>query len=166
MDYLQILEKYAAGKGEKAMWAAVKKISEFLDEVKEVHPDKYWEIIKGTYEELAGPHYNEEFAEWQIAQLFYKDNMGVAHRAPNWTDEQYRRAFDEVKGRIPSGYTMWDFAVTLEKQYTDYHALSKRWFPSATEEEIKNKAVEMAVAFLVDDDDKDDGKIWHYYNGR
>lgn len=165
MNYFQLIEKYATGKGEKAMWAAVRKMSEFLDEVKEAHPEKYWQVVKDTYEELAGPHYNEDFAVWQIAQLFYKDSMGAEHRSPNWTAEQYRRAFEEVKSRVPSGYTMWDFAVTLEKQYTDYHAMMKRWFPSATEEELKAKAVDAAVAFLADDDDKKDGKIWRYYNG-
>jgi hypothetical protein len=164
MNYYELIKKYATGKGEKAMWAATKRVSDFLEEVKEAHPEKYWALIKTTYEEMCGPHFDEAFGEWQIAQMYYKDAQGNEHRAPNWTADQYKMSYEQHRSRLrDSSYTCWDWAVTLEMCYTDNHVLLKRWFPSNTEEELKAKAAEMALVYL-NDDDGEDGKIWRRYN--
>lgn len=165
MKYYDLIRKYAEGKGEKTMWAATRRVSEFLEEFKEERPEEFWKLLKETYEEMCGPHYNEEFGEWQIEQMFYKDTAGVIHRAPNWTKEQYRTSYEMHRGKLKDGsYTCWDWAVTIEMCYTDNHCLLKRWFPSASDEELKAKAAEMAVVYLNDDDDAEGGKIWHRYN--
>ena len=165
MNYYHLLKKYAEGKGEKSMWAATKRVSDFLEKMQAEHPEEVWGLIKGTYAEMCGPHFNEEFGEWQIAQMFYKDRQGVVHRAPNKTKEQYKALYDMYKGRIKDGnYTCWDFAVATEMHYNDYHCKLHEWFPNATEEDIMNKAVELAVAYLNDDDDAEEGKIWRRFN--
>ena len=166
MNYYELIKKYATGKGEKAMWAATKRVSDFLENIKEEQESHYWRFIKDTYADMCGPHFNEEFGEWQIEQMFYKDNMGMPHHAPNWTKEQYRASYEQYKGKLKdSSYTCWDWAVAIEMMYTDNHCLLKKWFPSATDEELKNKAIEMALVYLNDDDDAEDGKIWRRFNG-
>ena len=165
MNYYDLIKKYGEGKGEAAMWAATKRVSEYLEEIKEKHPEKYWSLIKETYEDMCGPHYNEEFAKWQIEQMYFKDKDGEVHFAPNWSAQQYRTSFELNKHRLKKKtYNCWDWAVALEMSYTDNHCMLKMWFPDATDEEIKAKAVDMAVNYLNDDDDSDDGRIWHRYN--
>ena len=76
-----------------------------------------------------------------------------------------RTSFELNKHRLKKKtYNCWDWAVALEMSYTDNHCMLRMWFPDATDEEIKAKAVDMAVNYLNDDDDSDDGRIWHRYN--
>ncbi len=165
MDFYNLIRIYAASKGEKAMWAATKRVSDFLEEVKEEHSDKFAKLIKETYEDMCGPHYNEEFATLQIEQMFFKDKSEDRHYAPNWSATQYKALFEQNKHRLKNkNYNYWDWAVTLEMAYTDNHCLLKTWFPNATEEEIKLKSIDVAINYLNDDDDDDDGRIWHRFN--
>lgn len=165
MNYYDLIKQYGTGKGEAVMWTATKRVSEYLEGLKEKEPERYWALIKETYEDMCGPHFNEEFAKWQIEQMYYKDASGEVHYAPNWSMQQYRNSFEMHKHKIRNKmYNCWDWAVAVEMEYTDNHCMLKRWFPDATEEDIKAKAMEMAVNFLNDDDDKEDGRIWNYFN--
>lgn len=165
MNYYELIKKYGTGKGEAAMWAATKRVSEYLDEMKEKEPKKYWALIKETYADMCGAHFNEEFAIWQIDQMYYKSPNGEIHNAPNWSIAQYKNSFETHRHKINNKfYNCWDWAVALEMCYTDNHCMLKRWFPDATEEEIKAKAAEMAVNYLNDDDDGEDGRIWRRFN--
>lgn len=166
MTYYELITQYAAGKGEKTMWAATQRVSEFLEGVKQEYHDEVEKLLRDTYAAMCGPHYNEEMAMARIEQMYYKDSSGNVHRAPNWTREQYRASYEHYRGKIKdSSYTCWDWAVAIEMKYTDNACLLRRWFPSATEDELKGKAVEMALVFLNDDDDGEGGKIWRYYAG-
>lgn len=165
MNYYDLIKKYGSGKGEAVMWAATKRVSEFLEKMKESNPDAFWTLIKETYEDMCGPHYNEEFAKWQIEQMYFKDPAGETHYAPNWSAAQYKNSFELNRQRLKNkSYNCWDWAVALEMCYTDNHCLLKTWFPNATEDDIKTKAVDMAVNYLNDDDDDDEGRIWHRFN--
>ena len=164
MNYYDLIKQYGTGKGEAVM-AATKRVSEYLEGLKEKEPERYWALIKETYEDMCGPHFNEEFAKWQIEQMYFKDMNGEVHYAPNWSAQQYRNSFEMHKHKIRNKmYNCWDWAVAVEMEYTDNHCMLKRWFPDATEEDIKAKAMEMAVNFLNDDDDEEDGRIWNYFN--
>lgn len=164
MDYYKLIHKYGKGKGEEAMWKSVRILSEMMDELKESHPEKYWKMLKDTYASMCGPHFNEEFGEWQIEQMFFKDKNGNIHHAPNWTREQYKTVYELNKGKLKD-YTCWDFAVTVEMQYTDYYCRLRTWFPNASDDDIKMKAVELAIDYLDDIDDDEGGKVWKRFNG-
>ena len=165
MNYHDLVKKYGAGKGESVMWAATKRVSEYLDDMKNNDPKKYWALIKETYADMCGPHFNEEFAKWQIEQMYYKDTNGEFRYSPNWNISQYKSSFETYRPKIINKtYNCWDWAVTLEMCYTDNHCLLKKWFPQSSEDDIKCKAAEMAVNFLNDDDDTEDGRIWRRFN--
>ena len=164
MDYYELIHKYGKGKGEEAMWKSVRILSEMMDELKESHPEKYWKMLKDTYASMCGPHFNEEFGEWQIEQMFFKDKNGNIHHAPNWTREQYKTVYELNKGKLKD-YTCRDFAVAVEMQYTDYYCRLRTWFPNASDDDIKMKAVELAIDYLDDIDDDEGGKVWHRFNG-
>lgn len=163
MTYYDLVKTYGTGKGESAMWKSLEVVSGMVEEMKTSHPDKYWHLIKKTYEAMCSPHFNEEFGMWQICHMFYHDKAGNVHHAPNWTKEQYRQAYELHKSKL-NGYTCWDFAVAMEMQLTDYYCLIRAWFPSASEEDMKMRAIEMAVIYLNDVDDEEEGKIWRRFN--
>lgn len=164
MNFYELIHKYGKGKGEEAMWKSVHILSEMMDELKESHPEKYWKMLKDTYASMCGPHFNEEFGEWQIEQMFFKDKNGNIHHAPNWTREQYKTVYELNKGKLKD-YTCWDFAVAVEMQYTDYYCRLRTWFPNASDDDIKMKAVELAIDYLDDIDDDEGGKVWKRFNG-
>lgn len=165
MTYYEIVQTYSKGKGEAVMWEATKMVSDIIEPMKTTHPDKYWELIKSTYSLLAGPHFNEDFGSWQIAQMSYKDKNGNIHRAPHWTTAQYAAAYEALRPKIKDDkYTAWDLAVTLEMLYSDYICVLREWFPTETDQELDNRVITMALAYLNDEDDKEEGKIWRRFN--
>ena len=165
MNYYDLLKEYATGKGEKAMWASAHRVSEYIKPMKETDPEGYWKLIKDTYADMCGKHYNEDFAMWQIEQMHFTDKRGEVHHAPHWNKSQYKSAYDSVKSKIKnSHYNMWDFAVTLEMLYSDNICMYKEWWADATQEILEQKVIEASINYLNDDDDAD-GKIWKRFNG-
>lgn len=159
--YKRMIEE-ARAKGlasEKIMNVAIDDVQELLYKIKDAHPELYWHFIKRQHERIFGCHYNENFGMWRIEQMYYKDKAGTEHRAPHWTKDQYKTAYEAMKAKLPSTYNCWDFAVTLEMLYSDNICLFRSWWPEATEEQLEGKVVEASVNYLNDDDDPD-CKIW------
>lgn len=165
MTYYDLIKTYGKGRGETAMWQSTKLVSDALEPMKETNPEAYWALIKNTYAIMAGPHYNEEFGEWQIAQMSYKDKSGTIHHSPHWTKAQYAAVYDNIRPKLKDDkYTAWDVAVTLEMLYSDYICTLREWFPAETDQELEARVVQLAIAYLNDEDDKTEGKIWRRFN--
>ena len=78
MDYRTIIEN-ARNKGvtsEKVMWSSIARIDGVLDTIKDEHPDLYWNLLRDTHEELYGPHYDKEFAEYDVNSMHCTDKDG------------------------------------------------------------------------------------------
>jgi hypothetical protein len=162
--YAKMIEE-ARAKGltsDKIMVASIADVEELLHKVREMDETLYWRFIKKQHEHMFGCHYNENFGEWRIKQMHYKDKAGTEHHAPHWPKDQYKTAYESVKAKLPPTYNCWDFAVTLEMLYSDDICMYRRWWPEATEEQLEGKVVEAAVNYLSDDDDPD-CKIWHRF---
>jgi hypothetical protein len=147
---------------EKAMWQGIEDVEQLLEIVKKDHPDHYWAFLRRTHERMYGCHYNKAFADWRIAQMYWKDKQGNTHHAPHWTSEQHKGAYEAMKAKIPATYNCYDFAVTLEMIYSDNICLYRSWWPEATDADLEAKVVDAAVNYLKDDDDPD-CKIWHRF---
>lgn len=166
MKYCELIKKYGKNKGEEAMWKATKRVSAFLEDISEKEPEKYWELIKGTYYDMCGGHFNEEFGAWQISRMSFVDKSGAEHHAPRWNNTQYEATYNANKAKIPAAYTMWDWAVTLEMIYTDNYCLYKEWWPEATDAELDAKFIAAAVNWLNDKDNPfGTEKVWGYFIG-
>ena len=134
---------------EQAMWASIERIDDALQILKEEHPDKYWKLLRKTHQELYGPHYDEEFAEYDVSQMSYTDKDGRSHHGEYWTVDEAEAA---VRNRnLPSGTNRWDVYVALNAMHAD---LCK----SFEDDDI----VEAAYLFWFADEDAPDGKIWLY----
>ena len=162
MTLYEMTKKYGEGKGESAMWATVSAVSEAVEESME--PEAKHKLMREIYAAMSGHHYNEEFAQEDVAKMFYKGPDGKDHRAPYWTVEQVRDVYASVSRQIPD-YNFWDFYVTLQMTKADNCPLLTRWFPNATTDEKDKMLVEMAVNWLDDPDSPSAGhKIWSYLN--
>lgn len=146
------------------IWVSLKRLSDALAPMMDAHPEEYWHLLKCMYYDMCGGHYNEEFAEWQIYQMYYKDAQGVEHKSPFWTMEKAIEIYKTIKSKIPSQYNEWDFAVTLSMVYSDNICMYKKWWDGASDEILMQKVIDSAVNYLDDSDDKTHEKIWNRFH--
>lgn len=157
-----LIKKYGEGKGEGVMWKSVRVISDAID--RHMDEDTKKALARSIYSEMAGGHYDEDFAMEDTAKMYYVGTDGKKHYAPYWTEEQVKEVYDSVKADIKA-YNMWDFFVTLNMIKSDNCPLMGRWFPDATPEVMDKKFVDLAVNWLRDEDYRwPNEKIWHYLN--
>lgn len=160
-----MIKTYGEGQGKDVMWKSVRHISDFIEKSKNEHPDEYKALKKQIYADMMGGHYNEEFANEQIAKMYYKDDHGIKHYGPFWTDDKMHMAFKAAEAAIPSPYNEWDFRVTLSMIMSDNHQLLEEWFPDTTEEQMMSYIIDMATNYLDDEDaPHPKTKIWSYFN--
>ena len=145
------------------MWASIASVSGLLDVVKEEHPDMYWDFLREQHEAMAGHHFNELYAEWEVEQMHHKGDDSTEYKGEHWSIEETNSVLAKYRSKIPSAYNEWDFYVALNASYHDYCAWAKRTFAERAEEEI----IEMAVVFwFLDDDWTTKTKVWDYFRAK
>jgi hypothetical protein len=161
MTLFEMTKKFGEGKGEDVMWSTLKTVSEAIEQsMDEKAKDK---LMRDLYGQMAGGHYNQEYAMADVQKMYYVDAAGMKHQAPYWTEAQVREVYESVKKELPPHYNFWDFYVALQMQRSDSYSLIKKWYPNATPEELDKKLVDMAVNWLNDPDNPyRDHKIWGY----
>jgi hypothetical protein len=162
MTLTQLIKRYGTSKGEDVMWASVDLISKTLET--HLNAKEFEAIQKKIHYIMVGGHYDKEFAEKQIAVMYYKDSEGQKHFAPYWTEDDVRAIYNEIKSSIPE-YNFYDFEVALNMIKSDYCPLLKRWFPNESSEDHLKRLVALTVNWL-DDEDNPYGteKVWLYFN--
>ena len=154
MKYLEMV-KAAKKNGtfaEKQMWDSVESVSELLDDIKDSHPERYWQFLREQAGIMNGCHYNREWAEYDVSQIAYTDKEGKKHTGAYWTCEQVEEATKAMS--FPSGTTKWDKFVAFNSFFADTCKV-------LTEEQT----LETAYQFYFADEDfpKERGaKIWLY----
>lgn len=117
---------------EQTMWASIDEMDAMLVQIKEAHPQLYWDFIHKQHKAMYKGHYDEEFAEYEMSQVFYINKAGEKTNRPYWTMEQIEEA---TKGlNYPSGTTKWDkwvahnvFRSDTMKSLPDDLALKAGW---------------------------------------
>ena len=147
---------------DNVMWRNVEMWDKHLEEMKEHHPDKYWEIMRDTHELMFGKHFDKEYAEWEVEQMHHKSKDGKVHRGEHWSYEQTTEVMQMYKAKLPAEVTPGDFYVALNTGWHDYICWAMEHYPS--EGEADNSIIEMAVRFwFLDDDWPDPAKVWCYF---
>ena len=166
MTYYDLIKKYGKGLGSESMWAAVKRVSDFVGKTEEEDPKSFWKLMKGTYYDMCGGHFDEDFAKWQIKQMFYVDKDGRKRYAPYWDEDVVKSVYEKARSLIQNKeYNLYDFMVVLNMTKSDNYKLYKFWWESATETELDNKFIEAAINWLNDDDSPyGTEKAWLYFN--
>ena len=161
LNFIELMRKYCAGKGNDAMWRIAEIVSNYFDEAREEDPERIGILMHDVYESLCGPHYDKTFSEEQITGMHYEDDKGMLHYAPFWTTEEIVAGYNEVKDKLPESCTIGDLCVTMHLILSIYGKLFKEWF----KERCDMRILDMAVAYL-NDDGEEDGKIWRRFNAR
>ena len=147
---------------ESVMWGSIEMWDKHLEEMREHHPDKYWEIMRDTHELMYGKHFDKEYAEWEVEQMCHKSKDGKVHRGEHWTIEQTTEVMQSYKSKLPAEITPGDFYVALNTEWHDYICWAKEHFPN--EADADNAIIEMAVRFwFLDDDWGTPTKVWEYF---
>lgn len=150
---------------ESVMWGSIELWDRYLEDMREHHPDKYWEIMRNTHELMFGKHYNEAYAKWEVEQMHHKSPDGTIHSGEHWTKEQTNNVMMKYKAMLPAEITPCDFYVALNSQWHDYICWAKARFES--DKEAEEAIIEGAVAFWFKDDDwPAHDKVWCYFRGK
>ena len=154
MKYKEMLE-HAKAKGlasEKTMWDSIDDIEDMLCYMKREHPDKYWRFMQNQHAIMWNNHYSEDFAEYDIEHIKYKDKEGKEHEGGHWTKDQVLSA---TSGKTyPPGTTDCDKWVAYNVMYADLNKVLD-----------DARILDVAYAFFFADDDFDytkGGKVWKY----
>lgn len=166
MTIYDLVKKHGKGKGETVMWESTRLMSDALKPMKETNPEGYWKLIRQMYVLLCGPHFDEDFGQWQIEQMHFTDKTGHKHNAPYWTCEQMKSVYEANKAKLKStAYTLWDFAVVMNMVKSDNWCLFRSWWPEADESVLDTKVIEATINWLNDEDSPHkDCKAWYYFN--
>lgn len=144
---------------EKKMEKSVEHVSEFLCELKEIHPEKYWNFIRKEFGNLFDGHYNEDFAMYDVSEMIHIDKTGKPHKGEYWSIRDIRKT--ELKA--PPPYNEWDLYVALNGAYHDKYEGMKERHPEWKQEKIENEIIHSAIdLYFKDADWGGKRKVWDY----
>lgn len=135
---------------EKMMNASIESVDGLLEKMKEAHPEVYQQFIAKQHELFYGPHYNEMFAEIDVAGIVYTDSEGKEHHGPYWSIAEVE---DATRGMtFPAGTTRYD-------KYVAFNVFKSDTCKAYDDKEILAGAYQF---FFADEDYPGAGKIWKY----
>lgn len=151
--YKEIIKKNWKSGSEEIMNKSVDMVAELLEEMKEVCPKKYWWFIRKQQGLMSGGHYDEDFARYDVKQMYHVDKRGNKVEGEHWSMEQARQVMQEngIGGKN-----------TVEDVYVGLNAF---WHDLSCDLE-ENEVIKAAIAFWFKDADFPDkvGKVWWYMN--
>lgn len=157
MDYKAMITE-AKAKGltsEKKMWDSIESLGNSLLAVKAENPDLYWKIMRTQHGIMFNKHYSEEFAKYDVDEIFYTDADGKEHEGAYWTVDEIKEAIKSFN--LPNGTTIWDC-------YVAFNACKADFCKKFQDEDV----MKIAYLFFFKDEDWDDEeddsptKIWDY----
>lgn len=150
---------------DNVMWGNVEMWDKHLEEMREHHPDMYWEIMRNTHEMMYGKHFDKEYAEWQVDHMYHIGDDGREYKGERWSLKDTNGVMQKYRGRIPGEYNEYDVYVALNAQWHDTICTAKRHF--STIEEAESYVIDEAVAVWFNDQDwPSHDKVWRYFRCR
>lgn len=146
---------------EGIMWENIKMWDKHLEEMREHHPDMYWEIMRRTHEMIYGKHFDEEYAKWQVKQMRHKGDDGKEYKGEHWSLEQTNDVLAKQRSKVPAEYNEFDFYVALNAQYHDTICVAKKYFNDDVM--AGTYIIDEAIAVWFNDSDWPTGKVWEYF---
>lgn len=146
-----VRQAVSSGEGEDAMWKSVARVDCLLEKLKEEKPQEYWDFIRKAHEDMYGEHFDKQFAEYEVSQMYSTDKDGRGISGAHWTLQEIKTA---TQGKnFPKGTTEWDLFVA-------YNACAHDFCKKFSDSEV----LDIAYLFFFDDEDAPEGKIWRYMN--
>lgn len=144
-------------------WDLVCHFKEAVCENTDIDEEDLFEIMKDFHERLAGKHFNEPYAIYQVSQMYHTNNKGVKIDTPLFSIENAKKIYDRRIRPLNKDVTMWDVYVALNAQYHDNIDLYEKWFSNANDSEIEEKIIEATIANWFEDEDTSSDKVWEYF---
>lgn len=152
MTYRHMVDhaKKAGVTTEKTMWESIDSFSELLEDLKEAHPQMYWDFMRKQHGIMFHNHYDEMFAMWDVSKMHSSNKAGEKKEGAHWTCEQIEVATAGL--RFPAGTTKWDKFVAFNAAFHDF------WkdFDEASIIKIGHDF------YFADEDWPSETKIWEY----
>ena len=156
MTYKHMVEsaKKAGVTNEQKMWESIESFSELLEELKESHPQRYWDFMREQHGIMYGGHYDEMFALYDVGTMEYTDRTGSKRSGAHWTLEQIESA--TVGMRFAQGVTRWDKFVAFNAAFADLCKVLE-----------EGDIIKAGYAlYFADEDWGSDTKVWDMYEAR
>lgn len=152
MYFYELIEKYGKGANNDKMKKLTMVLSDYFDDFKHAHEDKYWMLMRKVMGVLNDGHYDDKFAMHDVADIEYTDRQGVKRKGAYWTLEQVKEATKDYK--FPNGVNDWDVYVAANAIRAD---LCKNF--------DDKQVLDAMYAFFFADEDWKNGasKIWDYF---
>ncbi len=64
---------------EKQMWQSIESVSDLLCDIKDAHPDLYWQFMREQAGIMMNCHYDKDWADYDVSQIAYTDKEGKKH---------------------------------------------------------------------------------------
>lgn len=107
-------------------------------------------------------HFDEKLGRACITNIYYFKDDVTKEYAPFFDYKEVKEEYDKQAWMIPD-YTMWDFAVTMNKMFAENIDVIGKW--SRSKETLKKRISELSVSFLCDEStNHPTDKIWWYMN--
>lgn len=137
---------------EGAMYSGVAAVDGLLMAVKDKEPQAYWDFLRSQHKALYKGHYDEEYANYDLSNIYYKDKAGMKRAGPYWSVEEIDNATKAMN--FPSGTNKWD-------KFVAFNVFKSDLARSLNDEEILRGAHEF---FFEDEDFHKEGttKLWEY----
>ena len=142
--------KKAGVTNEKTMWESIDSFTELLEELKESHPQLYWDFMRKQHGIMYHGHYDEAFAMHDVSKMHSTDKSGEKKEGAHWTSEQIESAVVGLK--FPQGTTKWDRFVAMNSAYHD-------WRKDYADADILKIGY---LFYFADEDWGDESKVWEY----
>lgn len=150
---------------DNVMWGSIEMWDKHLEEMREPHPDKYWDIMRKTHEMMYGMHFDAVYAEWQVEHMYHIGEDGREYIGEHWSLKETTAVMQKYRARIPGEYNEYDFYVALNTHWHDTICTAKRHF--STPEEAEAYVIDEAVAVWFNDQDwSSHDKVWRYFRCR
>jgi hypothetical protein len=150
---------------DNVMWGSIEMWDKHLEEMREHHPDKYWDIMRKTHEMMYGMHFDAVYAEWQVEHMYHIGEDGREYIGEHWSLKETTAVMQKYRARIPGEYNEYDFYVALNTHWHDTICTAKRHF--STSEEAEAYVIDEAVAVWFNDQDwSSHDKVWRYFRCR
>lgn len=144
MTYLDIVRDSPKG-DESIMWVSIEMISDHIEELERVHPEKAKKLKNSLYELMNGKHFNEKTAKDAVSKMYSKNEKGEMMSA------------EEVRRYHPDEETSWD-------AYVGYNAIMHDLYIMGFDKDTIAKIAENF--WFKDDDFPTKEKTWWYMSNK
>lgn len=164
MDFKELLKKCKeTNMSSTELIEVFSELSPVFESAKDKDKELVCKVMKHVHEKSVGPHFGELYAKEQVKEMFHTKRNGSICRGEIFSEDEAKTIYDKEVRRLGGENNVWDVYVAINAQFHDYSKLFKEWFDGDSDENLKCKIIESAIAFWFKDEDSEKGKVWNYF---